>query len=252
LVLAKGLSPTTARRVYATLHRALECALKWGVVYRNACDAADAPREAHHELDPPDRPIVKRLLERAMNGRHGAAFWLLAYTGMRRGEVCGVRRDDLDFERGVISIAGAVVRDNGSLEFVRPKSATSRRSIHIGVKTIAVLNTHLAQQAQERLVLGAAYHDEGFVFAPPTGGLLDPDVLTKTWQQICTDEEVTHTLRSLRHHHATALIEAGVHIKSVQARLGHSSPSLTMAVYSHVTPGMDEAAAEAYARAMSA
>ena len=84
-VLDRGLSPTTARRAYATMHRALSCALKWGAVYRNVCDAVDAPREASHEIYPPDRETVRRLLEKGLETPHGAAFWLLAYSGMRRG-----------------------------------------------------------------------------------------------------------------------------------------------------------------------
>ena len=88
------------------------------------------------------------------------------------------------------------------------------------------------------------------MFASPNGGLLDPDILTKTWHRLCRELGVKYRLHDLRHSHATTLIETGVHIKTVQNRLGHSSPSLTMAVYAHVSPGMDKEAAEAYAEAM--
>ena len=88
------------------------------------------------------------------------------------------------------------------------------------------------------------------MFASPSGGLLDPDNITKAWQHIRRQISVTCRLHDLRHAHATTLIEAGVHIKAVQARLGHSSPSFTMAVYAHVSPQMDKDAAQAYADAM--
>ena len=123
--------------------------------------------------------------------------------------------------------------------------------IHLDADTVAILRTHLAQQAEYRLKLGAIYQDQGFVFASPRGGILDPDILTKAWRKVCREAGVKYRLHDLWHHHATALIEAGVHIKKVQSRLSHSSPLLTMKVYAHVTPGMDEDAAEAYARAMS-
>ena len=83
------------------------------------------------------------------------------------------------------------------------------------------------------------------------GGILDPDILVKAWRKICREVGVKYRLHDLRHHHATALIEAGVHIKAIQARLGHTSASLTMKVYAHVSLGMDKEAADAYARAVS-
>ena len=106
----KGLSGTTARRVYATLHRALECGLKWGAVHRNVCDAIDPPKEEDYEASPPNRSALKALLEIAQETPYGAAIWLLAYTGARRGEVCGIKREALDLKSGTLSIAGAVVR----------------------------------------------------------------------------------------------------------------------------------------------
>ena len=112
------------------------------------------------------------------------------------------------------------------------------------------MKTHLARQAEWRLKLGPAYQDQGFIFTSPRGGLLDPDNLTKAWQRIRRQIGVECRLHDLRHAHATTLIEAGVHIKAVQARLGHASPSFTMAVYAHVSPQMDKDAAQAYAEAM--
>ena len=249
-VLAKGLSPTTARRAYATLHRALECAMKWGVVYRNVCDAIDAPREADFQASPPDRSTLKALLEVARETPYGTAIWLLAYTGARRGEICGIKRGGLDLESSTLSIAGAVVREKGKLAYDTTKSIYSRRLIHLDDRTVSVLREHLAGQAEERLRLGPAYQDQGFVLASPRGDLLDPDALTKAWQRIRCQVGVECRLHDLRHAHATRLIEAGVHIKAVQARLGHSSPSFTMKVYAHVSPQMDKDAAQAYAQAM--
>jgi integrase len=249
-VLGKGLSPTTARRTYATLHRALECALKWGLVYRNVCDAIDAPREAENEVNPPDKQTVQNLLEAARETPYGAAYWLLAYSGARRGEICAIRREHLDMEKGTLSITGAVARIDGRLTIQPPKSATSRRMIHLGEATVAVLRAHLAKQAEERLRLGSLYEDNGLLFASPMGKLLDPDLLSKNWIRLCKQAGVKYRLHDLRHAHATTLIESGVHIKAVQTRLGHSSPSLTMKVYSHVSPQMDDAAADAFEAAM--
>lgn len=250
-VLDQGLSPTTARRAYATLHRALETALKWGVVYRNVCDAVDAPREANQEINPPDRATVQRLLEASQNTPYGTAYWLLAYSGARRGEVCAIKAEHLDLDKGTLSITGTVTRIDSKLTVQPPKTATSRRMIHLGQDTIALLRVHLAKQAEERLRLGSLWKDSGHLFTSPTGGLLDPDLLSKNWIRLCKKAGVHYRLHDLRHYHASALIENGVHIKTIQNRLGHSSPSLTMKVYAHVSPGLDAEAANAFESAMT-
>ena len=237
--------------MYATLHRALVCALKWGVVYRNVCDVVDAPREAEYEYNTPDNATVSRLIDKAMETPWGIAFHLLAFTGLRRGEVCALRWDQVDLDNGTLSITGAVGRDNGALTVSSPKSATSRRMIHISETTVVLLRGHRAEQAEYRLKLGGVYEDNGLVFTSPTGRLLDPDILTGAWARLCKGQGVKYRLHDLRHHHATALIENGVHIKAVQNRLGHSSPSLTMKVYAHVSPQMDKDAADVYDRAMA-
>ena len=250
-VLDKELSPSTARRTYATLHRALECALKWGDVYRNVCDAIDAPREAHNEVNPPDKDTVKVLLDKAIETPYRAAFWLSAYTGMRRGEIAGLQWKYVDLDKGYLSVVFANGRVDRKLTLTEVKSNTSRRMLTLDPTTIGVLRKHLAAQSEHRLKLGSAYEDNGLVFPSPRGRLLDPDILTKAWKRLCKALGVQYKLHDLRHHHATALIEAGVHIKTVQNRLGHSSPALTMAVYAHVSPGLDKEAANAYAKAMS-
>ncbi len=102
---------------------------------------------------------------------------------------------------------------------------------------------------QSRLVSG--YQDQGLLFTSPTGALIDPNLLTRTWRKVCKEVGVKCLLHDLRHAHITTLIEAGVHIKIIQIRAGHASPAFTLARYGHLMPGMDAAAAEAYARAMS-
>jgi len=126
-----------------------------------------------------------------------------------------------------------------------------RSAIHLDTATIAVLRSHLTRQLEYRLSVGPVYQDRGLVFASPTGKLLDPDILTRTWRQVCREVGVKYRLHDLRHAHITTLIEAGVHVKIIQSRAGHASPAFTLAKYGHVMPGMDAAAAEAYAQAMS-
>lgn len=139
-VLSKGLSSSTARRVYATLHRALVCGVKWGNLVRNVCDAIDAPRDSAFELTPPSRDIVKALIVEASRTLYGVLFHLLAYTGMRRGEVCGLQWEHTDLDKGALSVVWSVGRDRDrKLALVPVKSATSRRLLHIDAGTVDVL-----------------------------------------------------------------------------------------------------------------
>lgn len=181
---------------------------------------------------------------------YGPVFHLLAFTGMRRGEAPALSWNHIDLDSGTLSVVGSVSRQHSRLVIAPTKTKSSRRLVHLDPMTVSTLRAHRACQLAHRLQLGSLYEDHGYVFASRTGGLLDPAILTKTWRKVCNKLGLKYRLHDLRHHHATALIEAGVHIKAVQTRLGHSSPSLTMAVYAHVSPGLDKDAAVAYARAM--
>ncbi len=250
-VLDKRLSSTSARRIYATLHRALEVGLRWGAVTRNVADAITPPKEDIREIDPPSKSAVRDLLGKGMETPYGVQYWLAAYTGMRRGELGAIKRAELDLDNATLKVTGAVGRENRKLRITPPKSFTSRRVIHLDGETVAVLRGHLSHQAEHRLAVGPAYQDQGLLFASPTGSLIDPDHLTRTWRKVRKEVGVACRLHDLRHAHITALIEANIHVKVIQSRAGHASPAFTLARYGHLMPGMDAAAAEAYARAMS-
>ncbi len=128
---------------------------------------------------------------------------------------------------------------NGVLAIQPTKSTTSWRIVHIGQSINSIIRQHLAKQAEERLRLGSAYTDIQMLFMSPLSGLLDPNLLPKNRKRLC-NKGVKYRLHDLRHFHASALIETGVHIKTTQGSLGYSSISLTMAIYVHLTPQMDK------------
>ena len=116
---------------------------------------------------------------------------------------------------------------------------------------LAALRVHQAQQAGYRVALPpGTYENRDLVFASPTGGILDADLFTKAWKRLCRAMGVDHKLHSLRHFHASTLLRAGVHLKGVSTRLGHSSVAITRDIFSHVSPVLDQSAADDFARAM--
>lgn len=158
-----------------------------------------------------------------------------------------------DLERGTASIVQTLHRVRGQgMMFLPPKSAKGRRAIALDEDTVKLLKCHRAAQAESRLRLGEVYEDNGLVFAGPLGKPLDPSVLTRTWERLARKAGLGPVrLHDLRHFHATMLLRQGVHPKVVQERLGHATISVTLDTYSHVVPGMQQAAAEAFAQAMN-
>jgi len=186
-----------------------------------------------------------------MEGAYGPAVGLLASTGARRGEACALRWEHVDLDKCTPSILGSVGRHNGRLTISQPKSAVSRRKIYLDSGAVTLLRQHRAQQPEYKLGLGSIYQHQDLLFSSAIGGLLDPNILTKTWQKRYREADSNFRPHDLRDAHATALIEDGTDYKTVQTRLGHSSPSLTLAVYAHVSPGMDKETDESYERTMS-
>ena len=118
--------------------------------------------------------------------------------------------------------------------------------------TVRILRAHRSTQAQQRLKTGPSYRDQGLMFAGPSGGPLDPSVVTHTFRKLARQAGYPSVrLHDLRHFHATALLRAGTHPKIVQERLGHSTIGMTLDTYSHVVPSMQEAAAEAFEKLMA-
>ena len=164
----------------------------------------------------------------------------------------GLRWQDVDLERGKAAIVQTIQRiGRQGLLVAPPKSQKGRRSIALDAFTVSVLKVHRVRQAEHRLNMGPAYEDRGLVFAGPLGQPMDPDALSHTWTRITRSIGLRGVrLHDLRHHHATLLLQEGVHPRVVQERLGHASIALTLDTYSHVLPGLQERAAEAFAQAM--
>jgi integrase len=165
---------------------------------------------------------------------------------MRRGEVCGLVWRDVDLEAGTVTVQRArVTVTSGDIRESRPKTGSGRRQVDLDEETKATLEAWRERQQREREGWPGEWPGHGLVFTLQDGSALHPDYLTRTFRSLSRKADVPEIrLHDLRHTHATLLIAAGVPVKVVSERLGHSTPAFTMTVYQHVLPGMQREAVQ--------
>lgn len=247
----RGLSSTTVAMHHRILRKALADAVKWQMIPRNPADAVTAPRKAKKEIKIPIEEQVKRLLE-ALEGHYlYMATYLAVYTGMRQGEILGLKWVDVDLENRVIHVRQKLYqRKKGEALYNEPK-AKSRRSIDIGAKVVSALKKHQTEQKKQRLAAGEMWQDTGLVCTLQDGTQIHPPTAGSRIRDITEKLKIDASFHDLRHFHASLLLKQGVHPKVVSERLGHSQISLTMDTYSHLLPGVQRAAADLLDEAMT-
>jgi integrase len=243
-----GLAPRTVRYIATILRRALKDAVRWSRLLRNPSDAADPPRPtAGRRIQYWDAGTLAEYLNRSRQAddRYLPLWTLLATTGARRGEILGLRWQDVDLKAKTASIVQTVIAVDHEVQIGTPKTAKGRRSIVLDEGTVTELRRWRKRQAEERLLLGAGYRDHDLIFAKPTGEPLHPERVSREFVRRVERWDLPPlTLHGLRHTWATLALKAGVHPKVVQERLGHSTIAITLETYSHVTGSLHEEAAE--------
>jgi integrase len=242
-----GLSALTVISFHNLLHKALDTAVRWGLVARNVCDAVSPPRRRRFEVKPLTLEQVQRLLAAVEGHRLAALFKLALATGMRRGELLGLKWQDIDLAKGTLQVRRVLSRipsrlpGKGYAE-AEPKTQRSRRTIVVAPFALTALKEHRARQLGEKERAGASWQEYDFVFCTPLGTHLNPtrdmlDLLKAFLKRAGLPDVRFH---DLRHSSATLLLSLGVHPKVVQEILGHSQISMTLDIYSHVMPGMHQ------------
>jgi integrase len=178
------------------------------------------------------------------------AFWICALTlGLRRGELLGLRWQDVDFENGLLAVRQSLQRADGSLQFVDPKTDRSRRVVPVPEPTLAALRKHKRAQAVEKLASGERWKDHGLVFASTIGTPIEPGNLSTRWRAARKKAGLDWLrLHDLRHACASYLLACGALPRTVMKTLGHSQIALTMNTYTHVLPDIERTAVEAVAK----
>jgi integrase len=244
-----GLSPKTVRYIHLIIHKALADAHRKGAVVRNVAALADAPKvgaRKRGDLKAWDAGQLRAFLEAIGSKRLYPAFHLAAHTGMRRGEVLGLRWCDIDFEAGRLSVRQALVSVAYDTSISDVKTGSGRRTIDLDPGTVAVLTEWRSTRAGEQA--GSVRGDDDLVFTRADGSVIHPDIFSQVFDRCVEKLPVPAiSLHDLRHTHATLLLKAGVPVKVVSERLGHASAAFTMSVYQHVLPGMQAEAAATFA-----
>jgi len=220
-------------------------------------EAVEAPRPAKNtkkEMHPFTAEQARTLLKAVRGDRLEALYVLAVSTGLRLGELLGLRWQDVDLESGTLSVRQQLVRTKSDgLCFTTPKSARGRRSVKLTPKALRVLEAHREQQLEHKQTLPDLWNDRGLVFTSTVGTPLDPSNLTyHTFQPLLRRIGFPKIrFHDLRHTCATLLLGRNVNPKIVQEMLGHANISETMDTYSHVLPSMQESAASAIETALS-
>lgn len=243
----EDLSSTTVRSIHGVLHRALADAERMGLVQRNVTKQVRPPRRNTAEIQTMNEDEAQRFLAATVGSRFEALYVLALTTGMREGELLGLRWQDLYLEEAYLQVRMAVQEAEKGYIIAEPKTAFSRRRISLTPTAVEALRIHRIRQKEERLQCGAAWDTtQDLVFPNTIGGLMIPHNLAKRdFKRILQSAGLPDLhFHCLRHTAATLLLRRGVHAKVVSEMLGHADISITLRIYAHVTPTMQQTAVD--------
>jgi integrase len=245
---ARGLSARTIRYAHSVLASALTQAVKWRMAAQNPAMLVELPRSSRKEMEALSPEDVTRFLAEAATDHLGVLFAFALATGLRPSEFMGLQWKDIELGKGIVTVCRTLVRrKGGGWYYGEPKTPRSRRNIPLPASMLRALITHKRQQSETRLKAGEEYQNHDLVFATGDGTpLLLRNIIRRHFRPTLKRAGLPETLRlyDLRHTCATLMLSAGVHPKVASERLGHSSVTLTMDVYSHVLPSMQQDATE--------
>lgn len=248
---------------HRVLHKALQCAVEDELLTHNIMDAVPLPKiQKSVEIDDDtdidekvkvlDNHQVDQMLKAAKQTPYYELLFLAVHTGLRRGELLGLRWKDIDFQAGTLSVRQtlAYTPEKGCF-FKPPKNKNSRRTIKITQppEVIQILKQHRKNQIELRLMYEKKYEDHDLVFCQPNGKPIHPDTLSSWFPDFMVRIGLPKlNFHCLRHTHASLMLKAGADMKVVSVRLGHSSIRITYDLYSHLIPGVEDAILNKYGK----
>lgn len=243
------LSNSTIAQHHRLISSIMESAVKWGFLLDNPCRRVQAPKITRKKgvaLSSEETIYLFECLADAPE-KYRTAITILIYTGLRKGELCGLKWNDVDLERGVLTInRGLEYLPSVGLYEEEPKTENGTRSIKLPSPALEVLKGHKKRQTEDRFALGDRWKNTGYIFTKWDGEPMHPDSLYQWFSSFVKKNDLPPiTLHSLRHTNASLLIASGVNLATVSKRLGHADTAITARIYTHAIKEADAVAAEA-------
>lgn len=241
-----GVGNRTIQMIHSVLRCALNKAVKEELIYRNPCVVVDRPKVKKKEMKVLDEYQVRQLFIAARGTRLEVLVQIAVTTGLREGEILGLKWSDIDWQNKQLHIQRQIQRiPQEGLIFSEPKSATGRRLITLGSNIIEALKAHVNKQYFDRKIAGVNWKEMDLIFPSSKGTPMDPRNLIRLYKKLLVEANLPDIrFHDLRHTSASLMLKQGVSAKVVQERLGHSDIALTLNTYSHLLPGIQEEAAE--------
>jgi integrase len=239
-----GLAPSTVRYLHVILKSAVGQAVRWQMLARNPVDAIDPPKIERAAMTTYDLAQTADLIDATRGTRMTMTVILAVLCGLRRGEIAALRWRNVNLDAAQLAVTESAEQTSAGVRYKKPKSGKGR-AVALSARVVNELRSHRVKQTQELLLLGIPLTDDAFVVAQADGSPLQPRTITHQWHQLLANNRALPRIRfhDLRHAHATHMLSSGVHPKIASERLGHSKVGITMDVYAHVLPGMQEDAA---------
>jgi len=240
---AGGLSPSTVHYMHRLLKQALAHAVRWQMLPRNPADAVDPPKVERPTMSTYDMDQTAELLDAVRATRMVMPVVLGVLCGLRRGEIAALRWQHINLAGGQLAVVESAEQTAAGVRYKKPKSGRGR-TLALSGSVVEELRLHRVRQAEELLKVGVRQTGATFVCTREDGLPLQPRSLSQAWRCFAMNGSLPRVrFHDLRHAHATHLLASGVHPKVASERLGHSKVGITLDLYSHVLPGMQEDAA---------
>jgi integrase len=245
-MLTKGIGIWTVLKTHNIMHSVLSHAVGTGLIQHNPASHTILPKEPNSEMKILDESQVSHLLITAYGDRLEALYYLAVGTGMRQSEILGLKWTDLDWVNQSLRVERQLIRPEGAeVQFAPPKTKFGKRTLSIGDKSIEVLHNHYERQHEERVAKGRRWIENGLIFTTGLGTPIHARNLIRYFKKLLKEAGLPEIrFHDLRHTAASIMLNHGIPVIVVSRRLGHARPSITLDVYAHLIPRMDEDAAQ--------
>jgi integrase len=242
------LASENIQKVHTLINDALKKAAAWKMIAENPASRVERPKATKSEIQVWDKHEAKHFLQVAMESRYYIAFLLALTTGMRQGEILGVRWKDIDLDNGILYVIQTLDHSGKHLT-ASTKTKAGKRNISLPDETIFALKKHMRLVAADKRAADRLYKDHDLVVCTSIGTPTSPRNLCRSFYNLIKKAKIKRIrFHDMRHTHATLLLLQDVHPKIVSERLGHANVRITLDTYSHLLPSMQKDTAKNFGR----